>query len=188
LDFAFDNLPDARRGLDADRPVFVFGHLLAPHPPFVYCADGSPALQDGRFGFEDGGQWQVSHDADQAAYRAAYAAQFTHVMDRLARTVDGILAASPRPPVIIIQGDHGPGSGLDWTDASASDHEERFGIFNAWLLPPQVEADLPDDLAAVNTFVTLFNALFGSGLEPRPDGCWFATFNHPYAFIEVLAP
>ncbi len=35
LNFIFDNLPNSREGIADADPVFVYAHILAPHPPFV---------------------------------------------------------------------------------------------------------------------------------------------------------
>ncbi|MDX2474612.1 MAG: hypothetical protein QNL91_12990 [Candidatus Krumholzibacteria bacterium] len=186
LEYIFDHLPEARRGLPESQPLFVFAHILAPHPPFVFDASGQALNPPVKFGFADGSHWRAIHQSDADAYRALYSAQFGYVMQRLGEAVAGILAQSPRPPVIIIQGDHGPGSALDWEDAGATDLPERFGIYNAWYVPPGVDISLHDDEMAVNTFAVLFNGLFGLDLEPLPQECWFAPSSRPYRFGEVL--
>lgn len=185
LNYTFSRLPRARTGLPDDRPLFVFAHILAPHPPFVFNRDGSPRNPDVRFGFADGSHWRAAHGGHAADYRAAYAGQAAYVLQRLGAAVDEIVARSPRPPVIIIQGDHGPGSELEWEDPAATNVAERFGIGNAWLVPPGMDLALGPDESAVNTFVRLFNGVFDAQLTLLPRRQWFATSSHPFAFAEV---
>ena len=182
LNFIFDELPQARSGLDDSQSIFVFAHILAPHPPFVFDGSGEDRNSVTKFGYADGSHWYGINDLDSGSYRSLYSAQFIHVMHRLAQAVDGILANSPRPPVIIIQGDHGPGSGVRWEDPSSNNHRERSGIYNAWYLPPGVDITLAEDECSVNTFTLLFNGIFDSSLEPRPCRYWFAKMSRPYKF------
>jgi hypothetical protein len=182
LNFIFDELPRARSGLDDSQPIFVFAHILAPHPPFVFDDSGEPRNSVTKFGYADGSHWFGINESDRDSYRALYSAQFTHVMNRLAQAVDGILANSPRPPVIVIQGDHGPGSGVVWEDPLYTDHQERSGIYNAWYLPPDLDIPLAEDECSVNTFTLLFNGIFDSQLEPRQCRHWFAKMSRPYRF------
>ncbi len=185
LEYIFDHLPAARQDLANDQPLFAFAHILAPHPPFVFDRDGGPRNPASRFGFADGSHWRAVNKAGPDAYRTAYADQAVYVLRRLGEAVDGILAGSPRPPLIIIQGDHGPGSGLFWEDAAATDQAERFGIWNAWYIPDGLALGLEPAGTPVNTFVRLFNGLFGTRLAVLPDQRWFATSSHPFAFVPV---
>ncbi len=182
LHYILDHLDQARRGVPADKPVFVFAHILAPHPPFVFRDNGKPVPSKHLFAFADGSHWYNIHGRDKPLYRKLYSGQARYIMKRLGETVDRILAASPRPPVIIIQGDHGPGSELDWDRPRQTNHNERMGIYNAWLTPPGIEPALYEGMTAVNTFPLLFNAMTGSDLPLRPDEAWFATMKNPYIF------
>ena len=185
LEYIFDQLPTARRGISDDKPVFVFAHILAPHPPFVFDAEGQAVTSRRVFSFGDGTHWLRLHGREDRSYRRRYAAQATYIMRRLAETVDAIIAASPRPPVIIVQSDHGPGSALFWEKPAATDHNERFGIFNAWYAPPGTRLGVYEGMTSLNTFPVLFNALFGANLPAQPDAHWFSRWSRPYDFIPV---
>jgi hypothetical protein len=185
LDHIFDELPRARESLAPRTPVFVFAHILAPHPPFVYARDGSPLPSRAPFGFADGDHWLNLHGRDDTSYRRRYADQAAWIMRRLARTVDAIAADTSRERVIIVQGDHGPGSGLVWERPRLTDHDERFGIFNAWSVPPDCAVAPYEGMTAVNTFPVLFNGLFGARLPLLPDRHWFARMSQPFLFFPV---
>jgi hypothetical protein len=87
--------------------------------------------------------------------------------------------------VIIVQGDHGPGSRLHHERIMYSDHVERFGIFNAWFTPPGVDLELEEGATALDTFPVLFNALFGTGLPLQPERFFYARMSQPYAQVEM---
>ena len=46
ITYQFKNLPAAAEG---NAPRFIFAHIIAPHPPFVFQADGSPFNPDWEF-------------------------------------------------------------------------------------------------------------------------------------------
>lgn len=185
LEYVFDHLGQARKGIPDDRPVFVFAHIMAPHPPFVFGRNGEALPSTHTFAYADGNHWYDIHGREGTPYYISYCEQVTYVMKRLGAAVDDILASSPEPPVIIIQGDHGPGSKLHLERPMYSDHAERFGIFNAWYVPPGVAMELEEGSTAVNTFPTLFNALFEAGLPLLPDRYFYARMSAPYAHLEL---
>lgn len=185
LNHIFDNLPAARQGISDESPVFVYAHILAPHPPFVFGRQGEALASRARFGFGDGNHWLNIHGADDKSYRRRYGDQAVWVMTRLTEAVDGIIASSTRPKIIIIQGDHGPGSGLRWERPLETDHNERFGIFNAWYASDGRQLPLYEGMTALNTFPLLFNEYFGAGLTPLPDEYWFARMSQPYIYFPI---
>ncbi len=185
LEYVFDNLDQARAGIPDDRPVFVFAHIMAPHPPFVFSSTGDALRSRKTFAFADGNHWYDIHGRDGPSYQNLYVDQLTYVMKRLGEAVDAILASSPRPPVIIIQGDHGPGSKLHLERIMYTDHEERFGIFNAWYTPRGMDVAPEQKSTAINTFPTLFNTLFHAGLPLREDRYFYARMSGPYALQEL---
>ncbi len=185
LNFIFDKLPSARQGIADADPVFVYAHILAPHPPFVFGPQGQPLKSRTEFGFADGNHWLDLHGRQDHSYRRRYADQAVWVMKRLADAVDGIMASSTRDKIIIIQGDHGPGSGLEWEEPENSDHFERFGIFNAWYVSSGQSVPLYDGITAMNTFPLLFNTIFDAELPLLADQLWFPRFSRPFVFTEL---
>jgi len=185
LEYVFDHLGRAREGIPDSRPVFVFAHIMAPHPPFVFSRTGEGLSSRKPFAFADGNHWYDIHGRDGTPYYIMYSEQLTYVMKRLGEAVDDILASSPRPPVIIVQGDHGPGSKMHHERPAYSDHRERMGIFSAWYAPPGVDLELAEGSTAVNTFPILFNAVFGARLPLADDRFYYARMSAPYAFLEL---
>lgn len=183
LDYIFDHLQDARDGARPDQPVFVFAHLLTPHPPFVWGPGGADLRSKNLFSFGDGNDWTNANRGETVPYGVFWKHQAAWVMQRLATTVDAIRAASPRPPVIIIEGDHGPGSQTNWDYPRLTNLTERFGIFSAWFLPPGLDVPLRDDMTAMATFPALFNGLFGTPQPELEEGLWFARMKYPYEYF-----
>jgi hypothetical protein len=180
--YTFDHLAEFSQ---LEAPVFVFAHILAPHPPFVFGPNGEEITPDYRFRLADGDRFIVDRRLSREEYRPAYRDQLMFVNTRLEQALDAILSHSEHPPVIIVQSDHGPGSLLYVEDPEKSYLPERLGILNAYYLPDTGGAQLYDGITPVNTFRVVFNQYFGTDLELLEDEVYFATRSHPYEFIDV---
>ena len=120
---------------EMDGPKFVFAHVIAPHPPFVFGPDGE-SVQNNQgftlgFTFGDAGS-PISDDA----YLEAYRDQIHYVDKRVIDAVEALLAHSETPPIIIIQADHGP----EGKHPQVSYTQERMSILNSLYLPGLDEA------------------------------------------------
>ncbi|HLK17001.1 MAG TPA: hypothetical protein VKT78_19505, partial [Fimbriimonadaceae bacterium] len=74
LNAAFSNLRTVALGAGL-KPRFVFVHILAPHPPFVFNADGSPRPRlRGVFGYWDGSDFYALGNT-KAQYQDGYVNQ-----------------------------------------------------------------------------------------------------------------
>lgn len=177
--FALEELADLAQ---IPSPKFVFAHIVAPHPPFVFEADGSPAPTPKRFAFFDGNAFLEYASLDE--YLRGYAAQLTFLNGRLEHTLARILEASPQS-IVIVQGDHGPGSRYHHEKASETDFVERFSILNALYLPGGGDEALYPELSPVNIFRVVFNEYFDSNFELLPDESYYSTFFRPYRFTRV---
>lgn len=178
--YAFDHVPDMA---DVEGPVFVFAHITAPHPPFVFGANGEKTTPNREFTFSDGSHFVG--EASRPEYVAGYQAQVSYITTRAAAMVEAILARSAEPPVIILQSDHGPGSQLDWYSAENSNLTERLSILNAYHLPGGADARLYESITPVNTFRLIFDHYFGAGYGLLEDRSYFSTWPTPYRFIYV---
>lgn len=183
IEHVFDDLPRlaAER---SEQPRFVFAHVLAPHPPFVFgrYGEGLPSRQP--FSYRDGDHWAEVHD-DDADYRALYRDQALYVLDRLREAIAGILERSERPPVIVVQGDHGPGSLLEWASPSPRALQERLAIFHAFHLPPGLESSLYPQITPVNSFRLIFNGLFGPDAPPAEDRVFYSSIGRPFLLRDL---
>ncbi len=179
--FALDHLPDLASN---PAPTFTYVHIMSPHPPFVFDANGGvPIMKGGLFAYD--GSHYFKYYPDKALYRQQYRDQLAYVSEKVMATVKRLLAQSPQPPIIIIQSDHGPGSQLDWERPDQTNMKERLSILNAFYVPAAMKSELYSTITPVNTFRLLFNTVFGQSLERLPDRNYFNTWNRPWEFIDV---
>jgi hypothetical protein len=164
-------------------PKLVFAHFLSPHPPFVFNQDGSFVDNGSRmYSFLDGNQYPGSHEE----YAAGYGGQARFVADEVLAAIDVILARPGPKPVIVVHGDHGPGSTWELEDLRGERGRERMSIFSAYLFPQDRSEPLPDDITPVNGMRLLANRYLGTSLPMLENVSFTSTWKHPYRF-EVLA-
>jgi len=119
----------------------------------------------------------------------SYRDQLEFVTFKARQMVDRILAQSSRPPIIILQGDHGPASFRNWNDLDSEQLAERTAILNAYLIPKDSTGPAwYDSISPVNTFRLIFDRVFGESLPLLPDRSWFSTIRQPYRFYDVDHP
>lgn len=160
-------------------PKFVFAHFLSPHPPYQFRADGSPAPPAApgvRLAWGD---------------HAAYVAQIEYLNRFVLRAVDRILRDSKRPPIIVVQGDHGPAL-RDETDAQSSMEpwgpalwNARSGNLSAYLVPKAMRGTIPDDVTPVNAFRLIFRGAFGAQIPLRENRTYYSNLGSLFRFIPV---
>jgi putative component of toxin-antitoxin plasmid stabilization module len=166
-------------------PQFVFAHLMTPHPPFIFNASGGPTEPSRPFYFGRGTHF-FEKGGTAEEYVAGYRDQIAYITTRLRQMVDRILSRyGDNPPIIILQGDHGPGSRLYWQNVKKTDIKECFSILNAVYLPDQDYSSLYSHITPVNTFRVLFNQYFDGNFELLPDRSFFSAWTRPYLNFEV---
>jgi len=129
----------------------------------------------------------VDKEKVRREYVERYRAQLVFITDRTKRMVERILATSPRPPLIILQADHGPGSVLNWDDPEPADLAERFAILNAYHIPKTING-FPESLSPVNSFRFLFDQFFAANYGLLPNKSWFSTIAKPWRFYDADSP
>jgi hypothetical protein len=178
--FTFDKLQDVP-ALDGD--YFVYAHIIAPHPPFVFDEKGGVVTHDTPFTLNDANYYIRDHS--QRNYIAGYRRQIQYVNKLVLETIDAILTRSTIPPIIIIQGDHGPGAYLHWGSLEQTIPGERFGILNAYYFPDGNYSLLYPSISPVNSFRVLFNQFFAADYPLLPDRHYYSSWSFPFDFIEV---
>ena len=180
--YILDTLPEVAR---RPGPKFTFAHILAPHPPFLF-GPGGEDVADRAAGFSigDGDAYQARSTGE---YIRGYRGQVAFLTRRVLDVVDAIRRNSAEPPIIILQGDHGPGSGLRHNDPERSNLKERMSILNAYAFPGAGDRGLDDGITPVNSFRVLLDDYFGSELGRLPDRSYFSRWLAPYDFIDVTA-
>jgi hypothetical protein len=181
IQYTFSNLSAFAQ---ADGSYFIFAHVLAPHPPFVFDSNGQ-SIQNWRpYTVSDGSHW-VGGIGTRDEYIAGYRNQVSYINSLLMKAIDDILARSEIPPVIIIQGDHGPGAYFEWQSLKQTNLQERMTILNAMYFPNGDEGLLYPSISPVNTFPVVFNRYLRQDFELSEDKAYFSKWGKPFEFTEV---
>lgn len=167
----------------SSQPKFVYAHLLSPHPPFVFDADGGPRESTTAFTMLDG-PVLFRTGLTRREYKQGYRSQVQFISTHIEEIVDRLLSTRP-PPVIILQGDHGPKMQTNFVQLERNNHKESFSTLFAIHLPGADLLELDDDLSIVNTFRLIFNELLGAELSLLPPRSFFSTFGKPLHFHEI---
>ncbi|HVM29462.1 MAG TPA: sulfatase-like hydrolase/transferase [Candidatus Limnocylindrales bacterium] len=156
------------RLLSDPGPKFVLAHVLLPHDPYVFDEDGayiSPA----------------ERADDPEAVQFGRQLEFTnrHIKGYLERLLD---RPADQQPIIVLVADEGPfparyradWDNFDWADATPEELEAKFGILQAYYLPPQPDqpANVPEPyptMTAVNAFRMVLGRYFGVDLPYLED-------------------
>jgi hypothetical protein len=174
--YNFERLPEVAK---IAGPKFVFTHIIAPHPPYVFDREGNPLDPPYAFTLSD----QMTSDISES--QTGYIEQLQFINQEILATIDGILANSKSPPIIIIQGDHGPGTRTDYDSWENSCLYERYSILNAYYLPGVDPSSIPMDISPLNSFRLILNMYFNTNLELLPNRHYFSTNTHFYEFTDV---
>lgn len=166
-----------------DGNYLVYAHIIAPHPPFVFDEEGEVVSHDTPFTLNDANYYIRDHS--QKNYIAGYRGQIQYINRLVLETVDAILQRSTTPPIIIIQGDHGPGAYLHWGSLENTLPAERFGILNAYYFPDRDYSLLYPSISPVNSFRVLFNHFFNADDELLQDRHYYSSWSFPFDFLEV---
>jgi hypothetical protein len=144
--FILTQLPD----LASDpAPKFVFAHLLIPHWPYIFLPDGS---------IRDDPNFDQDNLTDEQLIRG-YTDSVAFLNREIIKLVEGILAQSATPPVIVLMGDHG-----------LRDDNRRQNFVAIYLPPGQAgSGEVYDRITPVNYFRVALNRVFDAGLPLLED-------------------
>jgi hypothetical protein len=156
-------------------PHFVFAHIPAPHPPFLFDALGNPVHEPASLG--------------KKGAKRYYLNQLLFINTKVLEMIDTIIAGSRVDPVIIIQADHGPQLefGLESGDPDPPEgaFRERMRILNAYYLSEAGRGDLYEAISPVNTFRLIFNNYFQTALPLLDDRSYYSPLSDPLRITEV---
>lgn len=166
-----------------DGDYFVFAHIIAPHPPFVFGKNGEFISHTTAFKLGD----TTKYAGTRNEYINDYTAELIYINSLVLRTVKTILSESETPPIIIIQGDHGPGAYLDWASKENTNMRDRFSILNAYYLGGRESSLLYPSISPVNSFRIVLNEFFGMNMELLPDRSFFSLWLTPFQLEDVTS-
>lgn len=156
-----------------EGPKFVFAHIMAPHGPYVFGPNGEEVETD------------FAATVDYEKDMELFLNQSIFVSRKIMETVDHILKNSKKPPVIIIQSDHGT-----WLDSKIVSEDLRGSIrsrnFAAYYLPGRDKKVVPSDVTMVNTFRLIFDQYLGTRLGFLKNRSYTYDGRYPYRFTEIV--
>ena len=165
----FDELPKLTDR--TEKPIFVFAHILIPHPPYIFDKDGNLPNIDSLSLTKGWG--------DKVGYLGQI--QFTNL--KMTEVVSEILSKD-KSSIIIIQSDHGPRA-IDWENPDKNMINMVFGILNAYHFPNNGDDEIYESITPVNSFRVLFNYYFDENYDLLEDESFFSDSEHPDRFENV---
>ena len=99
--------------------------------------------------------------------------------------MESILENTNRPSIIILQGDHGPASTLDWDNPTPESLKERFSILNAYYFFDQDYSNLYQTITPVNTFRIILNQYLNGNYQLLEDENYFSRLKSIFRFRKV---
>jgi phosphoglycerol transferase MdoB-like AlkP superfamily enzyme len=160
----FDRMDDIAR---LPEPTFAHVHVISPHPPFVFGPNGEHTYPPDF--------WNENREYPSDLYAKGYQNQLTFLNQKMLEAIDTLINESDTPPIIILQGDHGP-----WLQPK----NKRLWILNAYYLPGHND-ELYPTISPVNTFRVIFDAYFGGKYDMLPDISYFSPVPNLYEFSEI---
>lgn len=147
-----------------ETPHFVFAHILSPHWPFVFGANGEAVYPAVRYRLDMNFPSWEGPTLDE--FTTGYAAQLQAVNAMTLRTLDGLLEKNPNT-IVVLQGDHGTRRSMLSDEAFPLEDRarEEHAILNAFRFPGgDPPAAIGPAISSVNTFRVIFDELFGANL------------------------
>jgi len=132
-------------------PKFVYAHLILPHRPFIFDAQGNINSDTGFYS-------KNSSPVNWDYYQKGYIGQTQYANSQIIPALTQLLRYSQNPPIIILMGDHG----YQVTDT-------YFQNLLAIYLPDHKTGSLYPTLSLVNVFRLIFNQYFGASYPLLPD-------------------
>ena len=182
---AFEELPKISSYYE--EPVFVWSHIMLPHFPLIFGANGEPItpgesllVMNNPHVFEGtDSSWNIKQQFLQ---------QLQFANKKSIKLIDKILE-NEKQSIIIIQSDHGSAFDVDLDDPTDDDVHQRLSNINAIYFPDEKPREiLMNDPTNVNTFRIVFNSYFGSDYDILEDKIyWNLSFKKPFWFKDVTS-
>jgi len=167
----FSELPKQHQKFD--EPIFVYSHILIPHPPYLFGPEGEAVSSVRPQGLQS---WE-----DKEGY--VNSVKFTD--KKIMEIVEQLLTESAKPPVIIIQADHGIGFDFESSNPSNESIEQKMSILSAYYLP-DIEKNLSNDvITPVNTFRIIFNSYFNTNYDLLENKIYLSDDDTVGYFLDV---
>ena len=171
---------------------FIFAHILTPHDPYFFNADGSLSQNSG-------------NDNNGEPIKQKYVNQVEYINSQIKPIIDQINKASNHTAVIILQADEGPypmvlnGNNFDGTSVgdelstqsmlswSDQDLQMKYGTLSAYSIPKASSQAIDAEGDSVNIFRLVLNTYFDTNLPYLPK-CYYAYPDgreHSFVFTDI---
>jgi hypothetical protein len=157
---------DRTAALAAERggpPKLVFTHVMSPHPPITFAADGSHL--DAWPCFPETCSIWIAGARYGSALGPLVAGQVNHLNRLVLESVAAIQNASERPPVIVVFSDHGHRHDF-------ADHDEMLRSLLLTSTPGHVGL-FPDDASPINVIPRIANAYHDARMPLLSEESYF---------------
>jgi hypothetical protein len=164
-------------------PKFLFGHVLLPHEPYVFKANG---------------EYSELSEADSKFSAAGEAAQLAYTNEHIRELVGKLLAVpEAERPIIIVSADEGPypdrysrdQNGFDWSTATDEELATKYGVLLGMYLPGTAPDDAPapyQDMSLINVFPIVLDRYFGEDLPLFEDRSYTSrSWSRPYDLADI---
>jgi len=167
----FSELPKQHQKFD--EPIFIYSHILIPHPPYLFGPEGEAVSSVRPQGLES---WEN---------KEGYVNSVKFTNKKIMQIVEQLLTESAKPPVIIIQADHGTGFDFESSNPSNESIEQKMSILSAYYLP-DIEKNLSNDvITPVNTFRIIFNSYFNTNYDLLENKIYLSDDDTVGYFLDV---
>lgn len=161
---------------DIEGPKFIFVHFIMPHGPYIFDRDGSKPKILGN----------TRREQEQN-----YLDQLIFTTKQIQKLINTIIAKSNKPPIIIIQSDHGPRMDkiIDNNGFIIESVRKRTEILNAYYFPDVSKDIFYPSISPVNTFRIMFNVYFNGKYKILNDESYMSTdhIKYPFRFVNVTS-
>ena len=148
-------------------PTFTFAHFLMPHGPQAFDENGGVPIEN-------------------TPAEEKYFSEVLYANKRINKLVDYILENSEKPPIILIQGDHGYLAKAAKIP-NATQIKKSYSNLSAYHLPGKGKDKLYESITPANSFRLIFDHYFGTQLGllddisyySIPHAFWSAKFSRP---------
>ena len=128
-----------------ERPKFIYAHVMMPHPPYYFDAEGNK---------------NNSKVANDSKNQMSYLEQLKYTNHLLMETLKSILNPNGNSPIIVVQGDHGF---RRFKEKNKKDVE--FSVLSCYYFPGKDYSSFTDSMKTINTFPLILNKYFNHDLQ-----------------------
>lgn len=178
-------MDDLKAAAGMAEPKFVLAHILAPHPPFVFGANGESVYPEQGI-YKIGDATDYLNRSTPKNYQKGYADQVRYLNRKVLEMVDGVQKNSKRPSVIVLMGDHGPRRETNWKTLEKTNVREAFyNLLAIATTDEEIRAEITGEITPINAIRRILSRVYGENLPRLPDRSYYSTLAYPYHFTDV---